>query len=404
MTSLGKDQGGIASTNRNIVRALVGRGEGSPRVEVRVLAYHGDTPQLGPEYVPADMTLRAEGCGGSRSRFVRRYLAQCLAWRPDLVFVDHLHLAVVPYLFRRLGFPPYALSCHRSEFEEGLGRLRQAAYRGARLRWSNSCFMAERMRAMFPGVPVEVCEPAIDEVGLPPSSTSDRLAARIRERLNDAGESLNDASGEPRRLGENFALIVSRLAAGERYKGHDQLIAAWPSVVREVSNAQLVIAGDGDDAGRLRQRARDSGAGAAILFAGFAAPDVLAELFARCRLFAMPSRGEGFGVVYLEAMRAARPCLASRVDGGGEIVVDGVTGLLVDPGNQGELSAALVRLHRDPVLARRMGEAGRQRCEERYRFEHFQTRLWQRLASVLPELSSRMEGRPAPQGLVSADV
>src|SRR5262249_34823734 len=129
----------------------------------------------------------------------------------------------------------------------------------------------------------------------------------------------------------------------------DQLIAIMPSIVDRTPDAQLVVVGTGDDLERLKSLARESGAGKAVLFTGFASPELLACLYSRCRLFAMPSRGEGFGLVYLEAMRFAKPCIASTVDAGREVVADGETGLLVDPDNLEELRGAVERLLRDDV-------------------------------------------------------
>jgi glycosyltransferase involved in cell wall biosynthesis len=97
----------------------------------------------------------------------------------------------------------------------------------------------------------------------------------------------------------------------------------------------------------------------------------------------MPSRGEGFGLVYLEAMRFGKPCIASTVDGGSEVVVDGHTGLLVPPDDLPAVRDAAVRLLSDDAFAERLGEAGRQRLESRYRFQHFQDRLLERLEMVL---------------------
>ena len=90
----------------------------------------------------------------------------------------------------------------------------------------------------------------------------------------------------------------------------------------------------------------------------------------------MPSRGEGFGLVYLEAMRAARPCIAARNGAATEIVVDGETGLLVDPLDPGEIAAAIGRLLGFPELARRLGQAGRRRYEQSFTLRNYRERLW----------------------------
>jgi glycosyltransferase involved in cell wall biosynthesis len=371
VTSLDRTQGGIASANRNIVRALFGM---TSQPDVGVLAYHGGEPELEAEYLEGKQFVFATGCNSSKRRFVGRYIASCLRWRPNLVFVDHLHLSVIPYVLRWMIHTPYVMTCHGIEFDQGVTKLRSAAFRHAAARLTNSHYTADRLRQMFPGTMIAPCELALDDLGMPAEAGCELPL-------------LPDAFGVMRPFGQQAALIVARLSASERYKGHDQLIQVMPAVARNVPDAQLVIAGSGDDSERLKALARDSGAGHAVLFAGFVAPALLATLYARCRLFAMPSRGEGFGLVYLEAMRFAKPCLASRVDAGSEVVVDGQTGLLVDPGNLEEIHTAIERVLSDPSFAERLGRAGLARLNQRYRFQQYRARLQQQLTALLPELA-----------------
>jgi phosphatidyl-myo-inositol dimannoside synthase len=151
-----------------------------------------------------------------------------------------------------------------------------------------------------------------------------------------------------------FALIVGRMDARERYKGHDTLIELWPSVRRTIADAQLIVVGDGDDAARLRQKAAD--ACDAITFLGRVDEPTLAALYRDATLFVMPSPDEGFGLVYLEAMRASTPCIA--VHGAAEeIITNGYDGLIVDAGDDDELLAAIVHLFADTQARMRMGAA-----------------------------------------------
>jgi phosphatidylinositol alpha-1,6-mannosyltransferase len=357
-----------------------------PEVRLRALLYHGEEAQLSGIYADGIRPFPTKSCRSNRWQFLMHYVWTCLHWRPDVVFVDHLHLAVVPFLFHRLLASPYVLFCHGIEFDGPLSALRKRAFRAAVQRLSNSRFTARRLEGLFPDVAVEPCELGLEELPLTREHILDPAIGH-RSREDGRVDALPDAFGEPRQLGQRFVLIVSRLATGERYKGHDQLLAVMPRLVERLADAQLIIAGDGDDRERLQQLARASGAGQAILFAGFVSGHVLASLFARCRLFAMPSRGEGFGLVYLEAMRFAKPCIASRVDAGGEVVADGVSGLLVDPVNLQELQVAITRLLAEDALAEKLGRAGLQRLNEHYRFRHFQGRLRARLAELLPALA-----------------
>jgi phosphatidylinositol alpha-1,6-mannosyltransferase len=203
------------------------------------------------------------------------------------------------------------------------------------------------------------------------------------------------------RAGREYLLIVGRMAATERYKGHDQLLQAlrhlpaaadaWP---------RLVIAGDGDDRPRLEALAATLGVAGQVLFTGFVSEATLAELYARAAVFVMPSRGEGFGLVYLEAMRAGRPCVAARASAAAEIVADGETGLLVDPLDPDAIAGALGRLLAAPELARAMGEAGHRRLDQLFTPRRFRERLW----PLLDRLTGEAGGEAAvPRSGLAAD-
>ncbi|HYX23256.1 MAG TPA: glycosyltransferase family 4 protein [Thermoanaerobaculia bacterium] len=185
------------------------------------------------------------------------------------------------------------------------------------------------------------------------------------------------------RAGRGFLLMVGRMAASERYKGHDQVLEALPRLLDLCPNARLVVAGEGDDRRRLEEKAAYLGVSAAVLFAGFTSEATLAELYRRCAALVLPSRGEGFGLVYLEAMRAARPVLAARSSAAEEIVIDGETGLLVDPDDREGLARTLARLLRDAGAARRMGWAGRERWERQFGIDRFRPRLEPLLARLV---------------------
>lgn len=227
------------------------------------------------------------------------------------------------------------------------------------------------------------------------------LPARAREAhvLHLALED-RPATGEPgasllAEAGDGFLLLVGRMTTSERYKGHDELLQIMPRLAVECRAAglpepRLVVVGDGDDRPRLEDTARELGVASAVRFTGFVSEATLAELYRRAAALVMVSRGEGFGLVYLEAMRAGRPCVAARGTAAEEVIADGETGLLVEPGSQEELLAALLRLAADPDLARRLGEAGRRRLGESFSRDAFDRRL----AVHLDALTGRSEATP----------
>lgn len=169
-------------------------------------------------------------------------------------------------------------------------------------------------------------------------------------------------------------LILSRLDRGS-YKGHRELFAAWPAIRERIPDARLLVVGDGPGRDELERLARAHAPPEAIVFAGFVPADEHPELWAEADLLAMPSRGEGFGLVYIEAMRHALPVIASRQDAGQEINVDGVTGFNIDLTDPRALVDALLALLGNPGRAREMGRAGRERWKRHFTRSAFRRRF-----------------------------
>jgi glycosyltransferase involved in cell wall biosynthesis len=102
-------------------------------------------------------------------------------------------------------------------------------------------------------------------------------------------------------------------------------------------------------------------------------------------VFVLPSQTEGFGIVFLEAMYAGLPVVAARAGGAQNVVEDGVTGILVTPGDEKEIVSALSGLLLLPEERRKLSAAGRKTVEEKYLFEHFAARWHRWMAQVTPE-------------------
>jgi phosphatidylinositol alpha-1,6-mannosyltransferase len=170
------------------------------------------------------------------------------------------------------------------------------------------------------------------------------------------------------------AVMIGRMDAGERYKGHDEVIRAWPLVRDAVPDAQLWIAGDGNLRAELESLVTELGLNAAIHFHGRVSEAEKEVLINAARCLVLPSGGEGFGLVYVEAMRAGRPCLVG-VDAGPEVVNPPEAGLSADPGDRRALTNAIIRLLSDDAQWSRQSKAARERYETQFTAAHFQQRL-----------------------------
>jgi phosphatidyl-myo-inositol dimannoside synthase len=171
-------------------------------------------------------------------------------------------------------------------------------------------------------------------------------------------------------------MIVGSMYRALNYKGHRELIAGWPQVLAACPDAQLWVVGGGDivDEFKAQAAALPGGAGAQVLFLGRLSDSDLQTRYAQCRVFAMPSSGEGFGLVFAEAMRYGLPCIGGKYDSVREVVQDNITGLLVEQ-TPSAVAEACLRLLTDDDLAARFGAAGRQRYLNEFRFAQFRARL-----------------------------
>lgn len=152
--------------------------------------------------------------------------------------------------------------------------------------------------------------------------------------------------------GPPVVLSISRLTTSDAYKGVDSLIAAMPAVRAQIPGARLRIVGRGNGLADLKALAQRLQLNDGVEFTGFRTDSELRDDFACSRLFALPSKKEGFGLVYLEAMAHGRPCLGARSGGTPEVITDD-TGVLVEYGDVSGIAAAIIAsLHRKwPVKA-----------------------------------------------------
>jgi phosphatidylinositol alpha-1,6-mannosyltransferase len=245
---------------------------------------------------------------------------------------------------------PSALWIHGLEVWEGLRRDRARAIRRADLVFANSHYTLDRHEATHGSLKTgRVCWLATEQDAPP------------KARANFTGPPI--------------VLIVGRLELTEGGKGHDQLLRCWPKIVDVVPKARLIIAGGGTGLEAMRNRVRASSVASHINVLGFVSETEMSRLFARAHVFAMPSRQEGFGIVYAEAMRHGVPVIASVHDAGQEINLHGETGFNVNLDRGDELEERLIELLCDSSRAAAMGEVGFRRWQQHFTYSRFADRF-----------------------------
>jgi phosphatidylinositol alpha-1,6-mannosyltransferase len=179
-------------------------------------------------------------------------------------------------------------------------------------------------------------------------------------------------------------LTVGRWMANERYKGADNLIRALPPLLDLVPDLHLVAVGEGDDRPRLEGIAGELGISGKVHFLNWIPKNELAACYALCDIFALPSSGEGFGFVFLEAMAFEKPVVGGAHGGTPDLVQDGLNGFLVPHGDTERLTGALAKLLKQEDVRRGMGREGRALVLRQFRFENFRIRLKEIVAEMGP--------------------
>lgn len=332
---LGPGRGGIARLARLTAKALLSSG-----ADLEMLSLLDEQ-----SFDLAGRTVRV--AGGSKLGFAARANLEALS-RSHFVYDSascapaHLRLG----RFHR----PYALWMCGIEVWGGLKPAMSRAIRAADLRLVISDFTLNKYRQMH-------------------GDRSDCKVCWLGTEDDEPPVAAPEFSGPP------TVMIMARIDDTQGYKGHAELVAAWPKIASAVPDARLLIVGGGSGLAALQNEVRVSPVAGQIEIAGFVSESEAPAYWHRAHVFAMPSRNEGFGLVYVEAMRYGLPVVASVHDAAPEVNLHGETGYNVDLDKKDDLADRLIELLRSPDLGRKLGEAGFQRWREHFRFSAFQRRL-----------------------------
>lgn len=311
--------GGIAYYNRCLSEALAAM----PDVEEVVVLPR--VMRFAAGDVPGKVRFLAEAAG-SKLQYLRM-LAGLLTTPLDLVICGHIHLLPAAALFASAKRIPLALQVHGIDAWEAPGSPTRLAMASADAVWSVSALTQGRMNH-WAGLPESKYTIIPNTVHL------DRYGVAPRRADLVARYGLQ---------GRKVLMSLARLSAHERYKGIDEVLQAMPELIGREPAVTYLVMGDGDDRARLEAKAAQLGVGDRVVFTGFVNEEEKADHLRLADVFVLPGRGEGFGVVYLEALACGVPVVGSLLDGSREALRDGELGELADPTDPGSVRDCIVR-------------------------------------------------------------
>lgn len=345
--------GGIAKFNRDVLATL------HAMPECREVVAFPRLVQREPEPIPAKVRYRFDAAGGKLS-YVKAVLCFTTYGGPaDVVLCGHLNLLPIAWLTSAVKQCPLLLIVYGIEAWRAQSRFVRLLLQRVDCLISISRFTAERLCAWS---------------GLPPSGIS-RLPNCVDLSVFKRRPCNTKLARRLGLNGQRVLLTVGRLAGIERYKGFDEVLEVLPALAREGYELVYLIVGDGDDRPRLEQKAAELGVTNHVVFTGYVSEEEKLDLYSLADVYVMPSRGEGFGFVFLEAMACGLPVIGSIRDGSREALLDGQLGLLVDPDDRKALISAIRKAIERP--------RGRPSGLEQFSVETFHERLTALIRDVM---------------------
>jgi phosphatidylinositol alpha-1,6-mannosyltransferase len=356
-----RNSGGIQRYTRTLTRALE-EILGSPNV--RTIAAGDPRVNL--------RTGRVRLSALARLGFAWRAFCGAVGWRPDLIICTHLSLGPAGWAAKLVARSPYWIVLHGIEAWRELPYWKDVALKHADRVIVTSTFSREQVMRQH--------KIGSEPISSLPCTLDDKLLSVTPAKSGRYPQLSNE---------QRVILTVARMDATEQYKGHDVVLRALSSVMEKVENLTYVIVGDGDDRPRLELLARELGVANHVVFTGEINDSELVALYQRSELFVLPARtvvgspnpkGEGFGIVFLEAMAFGKPVVGPWYGAPAEIIRDGQNGFLVDPEDPASVAEALSRLLADPDVAIAMGKAGKNHVRANYSYGAFRQKLREALA------------------------
>jgi glycosyltransferase involved in cell wall biosynthesis len=294
--------------------------------------------------------------------FSAQLLSQGVWQRPDLVITTLLNFTPAAYRLKQLTGIPYWTIAHGVDAWNITRPDLQTALRHADLILAVSNYTRDRLLKEQDLDPAQV-------VLLP--NTFDASRFQIGHKPAHLLQKYHLKPQQP------VILTVNRLSSTELYKGYDKILEALPQIRQAIPNVHYVLVGKGDDRPRIERLITQLQLQHCVTLAGFVPDDQLCDYYNLCDVFAMPSKCEGFGIVYLEALACGKPVLGGNQDGALDALCWGELGALVNPTDIRDIAQTLIQIlqgkHLNLLLYQ--SSALRQKVIEIYGFERFRQTL-----------------------------
>jgi len=348
--------GGIEKVNKSWLKALSNLQEG---FQFKLSAHLLMDNQADTNYLSKNSF---KGFKGNKIYFILSSLTKAL--KSDVIVLSHINLAIIAVLVKKVKPKTQIfLHAHGIEVWRPLSKLQRKALQVADRILAVSTFTANELIRIH----------GVDKTKI--QVLNNALAPDFKAP-EDLSKPANLLKQYDLQTDQPILFTLARLSSAEQYKGYDQVIEVMPALLKRFPDLVYLIGGKADTAEqeRLNGLIEKQGLVNNIKLLGFIPDTELIDHYLLGDVFVMPSKGEGFGISFIEAAACGRPVLAGNTDGSTDAVLNGQLGQLINPDNLTEMETAITQLFKE-----NRSEANaytiQQKCLKAFSFEAYQEKI-----------------------------
>jgi len=358
ITELFNGVGGIKMFNNFLVKALLELGHTLSIVSINDIKHPSSNLNLNL-FLP---------CAHKKTMFVINALKQSLSFRPELILCGHANFSPFCMIINRIFKIPYFTIAHGIDVWN-LNGLKFCGLANSSKILSVSNYTKQRILRQlinYPEKDIFILPNTFDSERFKPGPKPDYLMKRW------------DIKDD-----EKVILTIARLLKSEKYKGYDKVIITMNDIVKEIPNVKYIVGGSGDDVERIKDLIKNYHWEGKVILTGFIPDEEIVDYYNLCDVFVMPSKKEGFGIVFLEALACGKPVIAGNKDGSIDAVLGGDVGILIDPDNLSAIKQAIINVLKRNCEPRLLDKGYlRKRILNEFGFQKFKERLTTVLSKI----------------------
>lgn len=312
--------GGIERYNQNLLKAILEAG-----YSIKIISRNdtkdrfGNVPFISYGHIKYDVF--------KKFFFTLRIFREVFFFHPDIIICGHINFSPLCYMISKFVNRKYIVLTHGIDVWHITNRMKIKGLKEAHLITTVSNFTKSKILEQIPEAKNKITflPNTIDGSVFYPKSKPIYL-------IKEHGLKKDD----------KIILTVARLKKTEEYKGYYKILDILPDVVREIPGIKYILIGSGDDLENIQNYIEEKNLEKMVILTGYVPDNKLVDYYNLCDVFVMPSKKEGFGIVFLEALACGKPVIAGNKDGSVDAILNGNLGALVDPDNLEQITESII--------------------------------------------------------------